>query len=198
MRLGLWVGLLPRQVEPNALARLAHRMACAGVVDGSPVAALGHARTMSMPESSYALHDRVTHVLSRARDVLLVGGGRDDPRRGLPGGGVEPGEDEVGALRRELHEEAAAPVLELQRLGAQRVDDPDSGSEYHAFYWRRVSLAEEYAPTADVFERVLVSPDAFLDALFWGRSDPKAATARRRALQRCLDAHAQGPSSAVR
>jgi 8-oxo-dGTP pyrophosphatase MutT (NUDIX family) len=109
------------------------------------------------------------------RKLLLVSDGSGDPQFWLPGGGIENGETPADALVRELAEEAAATILDMQRLGAQQVDDSQNGTEYHDFYWCRVSLAEEFVPRHEVKLRQLVTPDDFLDTLFWGRVDPKAA-----------------------
>jgi 8-oxo-dGTP pyrophosphatase MutT (NUDIX family) len=109
------------------------------------------------------------------RRMLLVSDGSDDPQFWLPGGGIEDGETPAEALVRELAEEAAATILDMKRLGAQQVDDSQNGTEYHDFYWCRVSLAEEFVPRHEVKLRRLVTPDDFLDTLFWGRDDPKAA-----------------------
>jgi hypothetical protein len=62
------------------------------------------------------------------------------------------------------------------------VDYPETGSEFHTFYWSRVTLADEFVPEHEVTERRLVRPEEFLDALSWGRSDPKAALLLERAL----------------
>ena len=130
---------------------------------------------------------RVTRVYALAftsdGKMLLVGGGPGDPGYWLPGGGIEDGEKPESALIRELFEEAAATVHEAERLGAQRVDDPTGRSEYHAFYWCRVMLADEFIPKHEVAERKMVAPKDFLDTLFWGREDPKAAMLLERALQ---------------
>jgi len=121
------------------------------------------------PSRVYALAFTGDHRL------LLVSDGLGDPQFWLPGGGIEIGEAPTDALVRELAEEAAATILDLQRLGTQRVDDPLQGTEYHDFYWCRVTLAEEFVPMHEVKLRRLVTPDDFLDTLFWGRNDPKGA-----------------------
>jgi 8-oxo-dGTP pyrophosphatase MutT (NUDIX family) len=115
--------------------------------------------------------------------LLLVGGAPGDPDYWLPGGGIESDETPEVALARELLEEAAATIHEIRRLGTQRVDDPATGSEYHAFYWCRVTLADAFVPEHEVMQRHLVSSDDFLDTLFWGRTDPKAAMLLGRALE---------------
>jgi 8-oxo-dGTP pyrophosphatase MutT (NUDIX family) len=120
------------------------------------------------PSRVYALAFTDDHRL------LLVSDGLDDSLFWLPGGGIENAETPVDALVRELAEEAAATILDQRRIGAQQVDDPLHGTEYHDFYWCRVSLAEEFVPMHEVKIRRLVAPDDFLDTLFWGRVDPKA------------------------
>ena len=115
--------------------------------------------------------------------MLLVGDGSGDPGYWLPGGGIEGDETPEHALARELDEEAAATVLDTERLGAQRSDDPTGRHYYQAFYWCRVTLAEEFVPKHEVQERKLVAPEDFLDTLFWGRQDPKGAMLLERALE---------------
>ena len=77
-------------------------------------------------------------------------------------------------MARELSEDAAATVQQMKRIGAQRVDDART-CEYNAFYWCRVTLADEFIPQFEVVDRRLVDPDGYLDLLFWGRSDPMAS-----------------------
>ncbi|MGI6543452.1 MAG: NUDIX hydrolase [Limnochordia bacterium] len=114
--------------------------------------------------------------------MLLVGGGSDAPSYWLPGGGIEAGETPEAALARELREEAAATVRSMKYIGAQKMAELGT-CEYHAFYWCRITLAEEFVPQFEVGERRLVAPEDFLDALFWGRTDPKAAMLLEKALE---------------
>jgi hypothetical protein len=44
-------------------------------------------------------------------------------------------------------------------------------------------LDDRFVPKLEVERTQLVPPDRFLDELFWGRSDPKAAMLLRRALE---------------
>ena len=113
--------------------------------------------------------------------VLLVSGAPGDDCCFAPGGGVEGDETPEAALRRELWEEAAATIHALQRIGSQRIDDPSKGTGYHSFYWCRVTVAEASVPTE--LDRFLVRPEAFLDTLTWGRTDPTAETLFDRALE---------------
>ena len=113
--------------------------------------------------------------------MLLASGAPSDPCCYPPGGGVEAfDETPEAALRRELMEEAATTIHALKRLGAQRRYDPAVGTEYSAFYWCRITLADASVPTE--LERTLVSPEDYLDTLFWGRSDPTAAILLEKAL----------------
>jgi len=115
--------------------------------------------------------------------MLLVGSGPGDPEYWLPGGAVEEGETAEEALARELQEEAAATVERMEPLGVQRAEDDCGLSEHHSFYWCRVTLSDQYTPRHEVAERKLVEVSDFLDTLFWGRDDPKAAMLLARSLE---------------
>lgn len=132
---------------------------------------LGHVDVM--PSRVYAL------AFVSSTQMLLVSGGPDDEGRWLPGGGIEAGETAEQALARELSEEADAAIVAMQKLGSQRVDDPQAGRrEYQAFYWCRVTLAAQVMPRQESTLRHVIFRSDFLDTLSWGRSDPKAPILR--------------------
>jgi 8-oxo-dGTP pyrophosphatase MutT (NUDIX family) len=129
------------------------------------------------PSRVYAL------AFTPERRMLLVTDASWEPSGWLPGGGVESGETPLAALERELVEEANAHLQAARRIGVQQVDDSAGGTTFHAFYWCRVTLAADFRPQLEITHRYLVEPHEFLDRLFWGRTDPKAALLLELALQ---------------
>lgn len=124
------------------------------------------------------IHDEPARVYALAftagHKMLLVSGGRDDPYRWLPGGGVEPGETADQALRRELLEEADAVVESQEYIGSQRLDDSGGFLEFQHFYWCRITLLPQASFRRESTLRHLIPPETFLDTLQWGRIDTKA------------------------
>lgn len=97
---------------------------------------------------------------------------------------MELGELPVVALARELFEEASARMVACEPLGVCRFRDPDGRIDHHGFYWARVVLGDGWVASEEIAEFRLVEPDEFLDALEWGRSDPKAEVLLQLALER--------------
>ena len=116
-------------------------------------------------------------LLTPERQVLLI---RIRPSEGkafwvMPGGGIEPGEDPVDALRRELREE----------LGLVRCEPgPVVWLRHHTFDWdgRRLSQREEYriVPTERFDAHMLDAGEArFVTELrWWGAADLAGAAER--------------------
>jgi ADP-ribose pyrophosphatase YjhB (NUDIX family) len=125
---------------------------------------------------------RVQTLAFTAQGEMLLVGGPPTNDLWLPGGGIEPGESPQDALTRELLEEAAAVIHEMLPIGSQRVEYPHMRSEYHAFYWSRVTLADEFIPQFETNVRRLVLPDEFLDTLCWGHAGATAGLLLERAL----------------
>ncbi len=72
-------------------------------------------------------------------------------------------------LAREVREEACARVVESRYIGCQRVDElaGDGGGYYQTRFWARVEL-DPFLAEHEMTARMLVSPEEFPGALFWG------------------------------
>jgi ADP-ribose pyrophosphatase YjhB (NUDIX family) len=128
--------------------------------------------------------DRVYAIaFTPERKILLVTDPEYSPQCWLPGGGIEDGETPEQALARELLEEANATIQQSVKLGVQCTENANGVRSYQPFYWCRITLGQEYLPKHEVTERHLVEPEAFLDRLFWGRTDPKAKLLLEQALE---------------
>jgi ADP-ribose pyrophosphatase YjhB (NUDIX family) len=128
--------------------------------------------------------DRVyAFAFTSERKMLLVTDPKWAPACWLPGGGIEGGESVEQALARELGEEANATLHQSAKIGTQRAENSTGLRSCHAFYWCRVTLGKAFTPKHEISERHLVTPDDFLDRLFWGRKDPKAPMLLERALE---------------
>lgn len=142
----------------------------------NPSLSIGSVMWMFHPDRVYAF------AFTTDGEMPLVTDPKWAPAGWLPGGGIRQNESPTEALNRELLEEANATVLKALPIGVQRAEHSSEGISHHAFYWCRVEVGSDFRPTHEVTIRYLVSPDEFLDRLFWGRIDPKAQMLLQRAL----------------
>jgi ADP-ribose pyrophosphatase YjhB (NUDIX family) len=88
----------------------------------------------------------------------------------LPGGTVEPGEELLETLVREVAEEACARVIQAEYLASQHVHDPDDPfgrtSYFQSRWWARVEL-DRWAPRFETTERRLVAPEVVATEISW-------------------------------
>ena len=134
----------------------------------------GQVITFSWIGDADVVPDRVyAFAFTPRRQMLLVTDPAWAPACWLPGGGVEPGETPREALEREWLEEANAVLHDLVPLGTQRAHDSVGTVSLQTFYWCRVMVGDEFSPSHEVTERVLVEPDRFLDTLFWAEAIPR-------------------------
>ena len=72
------------------------------------------------PGRRYGLRPGAYAVLRRGSEVLLTHQQEPEPEFQLPGGGVDPGEQPIAALHREVYEETGWTMARPRRLGAFR------------------------------------------------------------------------------
>jgi ADP-ribose pyrophosphatase YjhB (NUDIX family)/ASC-1-like (ASCH) protein len=91
----------------------------------------------------------------------------------LPGGTIEPGEDAVKALHRELDEEVSITVFKPTLVGIQQVDflEKDEDTVYQLRFAARIKKIKELTPdpdTGEVWERKFIEPEEFQKYISWG------------------------------
>jgi 8-oxo-dGTP diphosphatase len=115
-------------------------------------------------------------VIRNGREVLMVGNdyGDDDLIWNLPGGAVDPGEDLVQAIARELHEETGITALEIGSLAwvvqaTLKNDRPFIiGFAFEIITWEgQVSVANE-VEHGDVQQAEFVPFDAAVERMISG------------------------------
>jgi 8-oxo-dGTP diphosphatase len=102
----------------------------------------------------------VAALVARADGHVLLVRKRGTVAFMQPGGKIEPGESEVGALRRELAEELGCAIVpgSADRLGVFETDAANEpGERLHATLYR-VRLTGEVAPAAEIAEIAWVDP----------------------------------------
>lgn len=73
-----------------------------------------------LPRQRYGLRAGVYAILHRGRSVLLTHQAEPRPEFQLPGGGIDPGENPLTALHREVYEETGWTIGRPRRIGAFR------------------------------------------------------------------------------
>jgi 8-oxo-dGTP diphosphatase len=73
-----------------------------------------------VPGIRYGLRPGVYALLRRGGSVLITHQAEPVPEYQLPGGGIDPGEQPLAALHREVLEETGWTIAEARRLGAYR------------------------------------------------------------------------------
>ena len=71
-------------------------------------------------EQNYTLRHGVYSVLKRGGQLLLTHQAAPEPEFQLPGGGIDPGEQPLAALHREVFEETGWKIDVIRKLGAFR------------------------------------------------------------------------------
>lgn len=111
----------------------------------------------------------VRSILSYQGKLVMVETNRGDYK--FPGGGVEPGETELEALRREIQEETGYIDVEIKELAGtafeQNIapDEPDTFFQMKSIYYNCKLLSEKRAPgVLDDYEEKLDFHPCFITA----------------------------------
>ncbi|NNE88531.1 MAG: NUDIX hydrolase [Silicimonas sp.] len=116
------------------------------------------------PQISYKRRPGVYAILVRKHQVLLTHQAEPEPEFQLPGGGIDPGENPLPALHREVMEETGWRISNLRKLGVYRrytyMPDYDLWAEKvcHIFLGRPVLKLGQ--PTEEGHSEIWTSPDA--------------------------------------
>lgn len=73
-----------------------------------------------LPEKSYRIRPGAYAILWSGTDMLVTFQSEPEPEIQLPGGGIDPGENTLPALHREVMEETGWSITDPRRLGAFR------------------------------------------------------------------------------
>lgn len=119
------------------------------------------------PHISYKRRPGAYAILVRNNQVLLTHQAEPDPEFQLPGGGIDPGEQPIPALHREVMEETGWRISNLRKLGAYRrytyMPEYDLWAEKmcHIFFARpTIKLGP---PSEDGHSEVWTSPSIAID-----------------------------------
>ena len=109
-------------------------------------------------------------VLPRGGRVLLTWQGGIHNELQLPGGGIDPGENPVQALHREVFEETGYRIARPRRLGAFRrfayMPEYDKWAEKICHIYMALPVRPLGPPTEPDHDAVWVAPDVAVEALY--------------------------------
>lgn len=121
-----------------------------------------------LPETEPITQCQAVALLDPKRAVVYI---HRDGYFGLPGGHVEPQEDALSCLERELREECSCALLEAQLVGFVRDTDLTTGrAEIQPRFVARVALLRESSmdPDGKAVSRCVVSAGDLGATLRWG------------------------------
>ena len=115
------------------------------------------------PDVRYTRRPGIYGVLVRDGAVLLTHQMEPQPEFQIPGGGIDPGEDPIPALHREVMEETGWRIGPVRRLGAFRrftyMPEYDLWAEKVCFVYAARPSWRVGPPTEEGHTAVWVSPD---------------------------------------